>query len=301
LGEEEGMNTTGIDYHGKGIYIAQFYIDPDYVPTLGMHLLAGRNFNATISSDTVNSIIINEAMMNELGWTLKNSIGQPLNEYTNYGMAANPPVVIGIVKNFNYMGLQQKVQPQLFHQFASSSSQPYRFFIRLGPGDPSKTLAALQTAWKKVAPGYPFKYNFLDDNLDRFYKSEARLSNIIGWAGAISIFLACLGLFGLATLSAINRIKEIGIRKVLGASLSAIIGLLSKDFIKLVLIAFVIATPLAWYLMNKWLQDFAYRINIEWWVFGLTVIATTLIALVTVSFQAIKAAVANPVKSLRTE
>ena len=137
--------------------------------------------------------------------------------------------------------------------------------------------------------------------LDRFYKSEARWSNIVGWAGGISIFLACLGLLGLAALAVVNRTKEIGIRKVLGASLSAIISLLSKDFLKLVLIAFIIATPLAWYFMNKWLQDYAYRINISWWVFAVTGATIIIIALLTVSFQAIKAAIANPVKSLRTE
>ncbi|HKB43415.1 MAG TPA: FtsX-like permease family protein, partial [Chitinophagaceae bacterium] len=145
------------------------------------------------------------------------------------------------------------------------------------------------------------KYDFLDDNLNRFYKSESRWSNIVGWAGGISIFLACLGLFGLAALAAVNRTKEIGIRKVLGASLTGIVSLLSKDFLKLVVIALVIASPLAWYFMHKWLQDFAYRINIGWYVFIITGMMAVLIALITISFQAIKAAMANPVKSLRTE
>jgi len=134
-----------------------------------------------------------------------------------------------------------------------------------------------------------------------FYQSEARWSNIVGWAGGISIFLACLGLIGLAALAVVNRTKEIGIRKVLGASLSAIISLVSKDFLKLVLIAFLIATPLAWYFMNKWLQDYPYRINISWWVFAFTGASTIIIALIIVSFQAIKVAISNPVHSLRTE
>jgi putative ABC transport system permease protein len=262
-----------------------------------MQLLAGRNLVAAISSDTTSAVIINEALMNELGWTPENSIGQQLKGYGNFGV--KDPSVIGVIKDFNYADLHQQVEPQIFHEFASV--QPYHFFVRIAPGDPSKALAAIQTAWKKVAPEYPLKYNFLDEDLDRFYQSEARLSNIISWAGGISIFLACLGLLGLAALAAVNRTKEIGIRKVLGASASVIIGLLSKDFLKLVVIAFVIATPLAWYFMNKWLQDYAYRININWWVFAITGALIILIALITVSFQAIKAAIANPVKSLRTE
>jgi putative ABC transport system permease protein len=150
-------------------------------------------------------------------------------------------------------------------------------------------------------PDVSFKYEFLDESLNRFYKSEARWSKIVGWAGGISVFLACLGLFGLVALAAVNRTKEIGIRKILGSSVTGIIGLLSKEFMKLIILALAIASPIAWYFMHKWLQDFAYRIDISWWVFALAGVAALLIALFTVSLQAVKAAVANPVKSLRTE
>jgi putative ABC transport system permease protein len=187
----------------------------------------------------------------------------------------------------------------MFHQF--SDYTPYKFFVRIKPGDPSKALTVLNKTWSSLVVDLPFQYNFLDESLDNFYKSEIRWSRIIGWAGGISIFLACLGLFGLAALAAINRTKEIGIRKVLGASLTGIVSLLSKDFLKLVVIALAIASPLAWYFMHKWLQDFAYRINIGWYVFVITGMIAVLIALITISFQAIKAAIANPVKSLRTE
>ena len=271
---------TGFSYQGKSINLKQFYIDPDYISTLGMHLLAGRNFDRTIASDTINTVIINEATMNELGWTLENSIGRPLEGYGNYGVTN--PIVIGIVRDFNYEDLTQRVQPLLFYQFAKSRLNPYHFFVRIRPGDPSKALAAIQSVWKKIAPDYPLKYNFLDEDLNRFYKSEARLSNIIGWAGGIAIFLACLGLLGLAALAVVNRTKEIGIRKVLGASVSTIIGLISKDFVRLVIVAFVIATPITWWLMNKWLQDYAYRVNIEWWVFGISGAAIIFVALLTV-------------------
>ena len=187
----------------------------------------------------------------------------------------------------------------MFHQFPSYA--PYKYFVRIRAGNPSVALAEINKAWKTAVPDLPLKYDFLDDSVNRFYKSEARLSSIIGWAGGVSIFLACLGLLGLAALSAVNRTKEIGIRKVLGASVSNIIALLSKDFLRLVVVAFVIASPLAWYFMNKWLQDFAYRIHIGWVLFFIAGVSAVLIALITISFQAVKAAIANPVNNLRTE
>lgn len=299
LGDHQGMANAGFDYQGRSIFIAEFYIDPDYVPTLGMHLLAGRNFDPTIASDTVNNVIINEAAMHELGWTPENSIGRQLEGYENFGV--KNPTVIAIVGDFNFQDLTHQVEPLLFHRFATSGSSPFHFFARIGPGDPSKALAAIQSEWKKLVPDYPLKYNFLDEDLDRFYKSEARLSNIIGWAGGIAIFLACLGLLGLSALAVVNRTKEIGIRKVLGASVATIIGLLSKDFVRLVVLAFMVATPITWWLMSGWLREYAFRINIDWWVFGIAGVAIVFIALLTVCFQTTKAATANPVKSLRTE
>jgi putative ABC transport system permease protein len=152
-----------------------------------------------------------------------------------------------------------------------------------------------------VAPDAPFTYSFLDESLDNYYKSEKRWSAIIGWAGGISIFLACLGLFGLTALAAVNRVKEIGVRKVLGASTANIVGLLSRDFLRLIVFAFLIASPLAWYFMSKWLESFAYRITMHWTVFLITGLSVILIALLTISFQTVRAAIANPVKSLRNE
>jgi putative ABC transport system permease protein len=159
----------------------------------------------------------------------------------------------------------------------------------------------MQKAWSSVVADLPFNYSFLDESLDNFYKAERKWSNIIGWAGGISIFLACLGLFGLAALAAVNRTKEIGIRKVLGASVTNIVGLLSKDFLKLVALALFVATPIAWYFMHKWLQDFAYRISIGWWIFIAAGSLALILAFITIAFQAAKAGIANPVKSLRTE
>jgi putative ABC transport system permease protein len=295
LGASQGWSQSGFKYKGKDKEVVEYFVDPDYMHVLGLQLLAGRNFNPLLALDTVNSVIVNEAMVSDFGWTMQNAVGQRITGYSDN----LTPAVIGVVKNFNYFAFSKEIQPQMFHQF--SSYQPYKFFVRIKPGGSSKALTILQTSWKKIAPDYPLKYGFLDENLNRFYQSETRWSNIVGWAGGISIFLACLGLLGLAALAVVNRTKEIGIRKVLGASISAIIGLISKDFLKLVVIAFTIAAPLAWYFMNKWLQDYPYRINIQWSVFVITGIATITIALLTVSFQSIKAAIANPVKSLRTE
>ena len=295
LGEGEGWSMSGFKYNNKDRLVYEFHIDHDYLNVLGMQLLAGRNFDPAISSDTTNAVIVNQKLVQEFGWTLQNAVGQKLKGYNDTGA----PVVIGVVKDFNFLAFNNEIKPQLFQEF--SSYNPFRFFVKLQPGNPEPAINRIETAWKKIVPDYPFKYSFLDENLDRFYKSEARLSGIVGWAGGISIFLACLGLFGLAALSVVNRTKEIGIRKVLGASVQSIMTLISKDFIRIVIIALIIAIPLAWYLMSKWLQDYPYRIRIDGWVFILSGVATVLIALVTVGIQSLKAGIVNPVKSIMNE
>jgi putative ABC transport system permease protein len=295
LGEGMGWSRSGFDYNGKSKQVFEYYVDNNYLNVLGMKIIAGRDFNPAIASDSVTSVIINVAMMNDFGWNMQNVIGQKLTGYSEQKI----PVVIGVVKDFNYLSLKEKIEPQMFHQF--SDYAPFKFFIRLKPGNPEQAIAATQKVWAGLVPQIPFKYSFLDDDIARFYKEEQKINSIIGLAGGISIFLACLGLFGLAALAAINRTKEIGIRKVLGANISQIVKLLSKDFIKLTAIAIIIASPLAWYFMQKWLQDFAYRINIGWTVFLFAGCFAVGIALITISFQAIKAALANPVKSLRSE
>lgn len=295
LGEGTGWSRSGFEYNGHHKDVFEYFIDHEYIPLIGMKIISGRNFDPKIPDDTVTSVIVNEAMVKDMGWTIENAVGQQIKGY----MEAKTPVVIGVVKNFNYRPFKEEVKPQMFHQFADYA--PYKFFVKVKPGNPAPALGAMQKAWTAVVADLPFKYSFLDESLDNFYKSERKWSGIIGWAGGISVFLACLGLFGLAALAAINRTKEIGIRKVLGASLPGIVKLLSKDFLKLIVFAMIIAAPLAWYFMNKWLQDFAYRISIGWWVFIAAGSLAIIIAFVTIGFQAIKAAMANPVKSLRTE
>ena len=187
----------------------------------------------------------------------------------------------------------------VLHLFGGFPRENY--FVRLRPGYPQVALQNLQNAWAATEPRLPFRYQFLDESLGTFYKSEQRWSQVVGLAGGLAIFLAGLGLFGLAALAAVNRTKEIGIRKVLGASVAGITGLLAKDFLKLVLIAIAIASPVAYYFMQKWLSDFAYRIDIQWWMFAGAGAVAVAVAVLTVGFQSVKAALANPVKSLRSE
>ncbi|HEX5651858.1 MAG TPA: ABC transporter permease, partial [Chitinophagaceae bacterium] len=299
LGEGTGWSRSGFEYNGVHKDVYEYYIDNNYLNVLGIPLLAGRNFDPRIAADTQNSVIVNETMVKNFGWTIDNAVGQLLKGYVEGDPPGKTPVVIGVVKDFHFRPFKEEIKPQLFHQYADYS--PFKFFVKVNPGNPAPVLAALQKAWTGVVPDLPFKYSFLDDKLNAFYKAELRWSSIIGWAAGISIFLACLGLFGLAALAAVNRTKEIGIRKVLGASLPGLVALLSKDFLKLVILALLIASPLAWYFMNQWLQDFAYRISIGWWIFIAAGLLALVIAFVTIGFQAIKAGVANPVRSLRTE
>jgi putative ABC transport system permease protein len=295
LGEGQGQIGGQFTFGEKKFGSIEYPVDHDYLKLMGMKLIAGRNFDLSIPTDTVGSVIINQTLAEtNLGLSPEKAVGQQLK-----GRRDKIVTVIGVITDFNFEPLTRAVRAQLFTM--PSDFTPRKFFVRIQAGDPSEALSKLQSAWKSIVPDYPFEYSFLDENLNRFYKSEEKWSDIVGWAGGISIFLACLGLFGLAALAAVNRTKEIGIRKVLGASVLVIVRLLSKDFLKLVIIALIIASPIAWYFMDKWLQDYAYRIDIGWWIFAVTGIVALLIAFATIGFQAIKAAVANPVESLRTE
>ena len=204
-----------------------------------------------------------------------------------------------MVKDFHFEDLHLPITP---YGYGLSSDQKFNYMVvHAKPGDVAPLLKTLNTTWHNLNPNEPFEYSFLDKDFQKNYDAENKLSAIVGYFTIIAILISCLGLFGLATFSAEQRIKEIGVRKVLGASVTSILTLLSKDFIKLVGISIVIASPIAWYVMNKWLQEFAYRIHISWMVFAITTIIALLIALLTISFQAIKAAIANPVESLRSE
>jgi len=281
-------------YSDLGLSAAVNIIDPDYIKVLGMHLIAGRNFEQIAAGDTLKRVIINETMMHAFGWTVQNAVGQIIKHFQ--GSNAH---VIGVVQNFYYRPLSEGIKNQLFETTADKGFT--HFYVRINAGNPAATLSVIKNAWDNAAPGVPIRYSFLDEDINNYYRAEEKWSGIVGWAGGISIFLACLGLLGLAALAAINRTKEIGVRKILGASVLNITNLLLKDFLKLILISFVIASPLAWYFMHKWLQDYTNRINISWTVFLFAGVFAVTIALITIGFQAIKTAVANPVKSLRSE
>jgi putative ABC transport system permease protein len=278
----------------NGISMQNWTIDYDYLQTMGMELIRGRNFSKEYGTDSL-AIIINEKTAAVLGYD--DPVGKRIYQQADPG---EPPVIytiIGVVKNFNYETLKQSIGPLAF--FLGKSTGLASFKVK-ADNIPSM-IESIETKWKALAAGMPFSYRFLDDSFSEMYRSEQRAGKIALTFSVLGILIACLGLFGLSAFVAEQRVKEIGIRKVLGASVGGLVGLLSKDFVKLVLIAFVIAAPLAWYFMNGWLQDFEYRIKLNWTIFFAAGMATLLIAVITISLQAIKAAVANPVKNLRTE
>ncbi len=278
----------------NGFDMQNWRIDYDYIKTLGMQIIKGRNFSRDFGGDST-ATIINETTAKILGYA--DPIGKKIYTSTDAQGHMASYTIIGVVKNFNFESLHQDVGPLCFLLGGGFGSGVFK----VNTSNIQNLITQIQNKWKALAPGLPFSYRFLNESFDEMYRAEQRVGKIALIFSVLAIFIACLGLFGLATFIAEQRTKEIGIRKVLGASVQGIIQMLSKDFMKLVAIAFIIAAPLAWWAMNIWLQDFAYRINIEWWFFALAGLGALAIALVTISFQAIKAATANPVKSLRTE
>jgi putative ABC transport system permease protein len=272
-----------------------WYIDYDYINTLGMEIIQGRNFSRDFRTDS-NSVIINESTAKVLGYT--NPVGQKLYA-PNEQNPAQPDVfnIIGVVKNFHFESLRQNISPLCFVLGESR----WLANFKVNSSDIQSLVKQVESKWKSIAPSLPFSYRFLDESFDNMYRAEQRVGKIALSFAVLTILIACLGLFGLATYMAEQRTKEIGVRKVLGATVSNIVNMLSKDFLKLVILSAVFAVPLGWWIMNKWLEDFAYRIDIAWWVFVIAIGVAVVIALFTVSYQAIKAAVENPVKSLRTE
>ena len=277
-------------------------VDASFIETMQIPIIQGRSFQPANAADTNNSIIVNEAFVKQYG--IKDPVGKKFGKYSQQ--------IIGVMKDFNYESLHTKIEPLVlslqFDTIARQSNsvsfavspQP-RISVRMKAGNLQDNIAILKKAWQAVAPNQDFEYQFLDEKLAGAYTQEQKSATVVKIASALSIFIACMGLFGLATLTVTRRTKEIGIRKVLGANAIELVRLLSTDFVSLVVIAALIAFPVAWWAMQSWLADFAYRTTIEWWVFLVAGIASVTIALITISFQAIKAAMANPVKSLRTE
>jgi putative ABC transport system permease protein len=256
--------------------------------------IKGRNFSSAYGSDS-SAVIINEATAKTIGYD--DPIGKKVYSSDGAGNNSVEYTIIGVVKNFNYESLRQNIGPLCFRLGYNKWAAAFK----VSTTDIKGLLANIESKWKTMATGLPFSYQFLDEAFDNMYRAEQRVGTVALAFAVLAILIACLGLFGLATYMAEQRTKEIGVRKVLGASVPDIVTMISKDFAKLVLIAAIIAFPVAWFAMDKWLQDFAYRVNIGWWVFLVAGVIALFIALITVGIQAVKAAIANPVKSLRTE
>ncbi len=267
--------------------------DENFLNTFQVQLTAGRNFSALFTTDKDEAFIINETAVKNFGWqTPQQAIGKQI----DWGLGKKGKV-IGVVKDFNFSSLHSTIKPAIVMMY------PYYDLVavRIKPQNVTQTITQLKKAWDQTAKNSPFTYSFLDEDFANLYKSEHNMQSVLSLFTVLSIFISCLGLFGLAAYTAERRTKEIGIRKALGASIGGLTGLLAKEFLLLVSVSCIIAFPVAWWLMNNWLKEYAYRTTIQWWMFGLAGLAALLIALITVSFQSIKVAIANPVKSLRTE
>ncbi len=281
---------------GKGSFAIEVNsVDYDYMDHFEVKLVAGRNFSEEFTSDFPNAMIINEKMVKNLGFkNAQDAIGK------SYNISLNDfkPEIIGVVKDFNSSSLHNEITAQVF---MSNPGWFKEFIVKANAANISTTISKLSGIWTKFFPQYPFEYSFLDASIDKMYQSEERYSQVISTFSIVALFIACLGLLGLASFVAEQRKKEIGIRKVHGASIKSIVQNVAGEFAILVIISNLIAWPLAYYFMNKWLQDFAYRIDLSWWIFFVSGVITLVIAVLAVGYQSVKAAVANPVESLKNE
>lgn len=291
-------STNDFKYAGNSYRLNSVKVSVDYFRTMNIKLVQGRFFENNHPEDLDNTAIINESAFKQLG--VANAAG---NSITFPYCDTLPYTIVGVVKDFNIQGMESHVVPTIYS--ISNAHCGYRsggaILVKIKTGNVQQTLAGITAAWKKIEPDFPIRYSFLDQDFQKLFAEYIRLGKVVLFFSVISILIAVTGLFALTSFLAQQRVKEIGVRKVLGASVSGITALLSKDFIKLVIVAIVIAMPIAWWALSKWLNDFAYRINLDWWMFAMAGVITVVITLITVCVQAIKAAMANPVESLRTE
>jgi putative ABC transport system permease protein len=296
-----GDGITAVDEKGKhDISLNAMPVDLDFIKTMKMELVAGRDFRQSDFAimDTSNNsanfhlpYIINETLAKKIGWTPQQSVGRTIENRTT-----GP--VVGVVRDFNFRSLHDPIGPLVIFLGRDFSRT---FMMRINGNNMQNTLGHLEMVWKQRVPDRPFNYHFLDDNYNKLYFDEQRTSLLFSVAAGVAILLACLGLFGLTAFTTVQRTKEIGIRRVLGANISSITFLIAKNFLQLIATAILIAIPLAWWAGNKWLQNFAFRTPVQVYVFILTALVTVLIALCTVGYHSIKIAITNPVKSLRSE
>jgi putative ABC transport system permease protein len=282
----------------NAIIIGNWGVDYDYVSTLELEVIAGRGFDKQFKTDS-SSLILNESTIDLLGISPQEAIGMRMTTDFRRPDKENAyfMTVVGVVKNFHYESMRNNIDALSLSLGKSAN----KMMVKLNPNDFAASIDEIEEAWKVAAPNQLFDYYFMDDSFNQTYEAEQRLGKIFITFTSVSLFIACLGLFGLAAFNAEKRSKEIGIRKVLGASVGQITLRLSADFMKLVGISILLSIPLAWYAMNQWLQDFSYRVELSWWVFALAAILAIVISVLTVSQQSIRAALSNPVKSLKTE
>jgi putative ABC transport system permease protein len=286
-----GSRRLGADNKGA-VTLYNLGVDYNFIPLFGLEMKAGRNFSKEYKTD-MKGILLNENAARLLGFE---DITKAVNE--NIVSAGDTVKVLGIVANYHHQGLQKLIDPMIFRLRPNSRDA---YSVKITTGNIKATVSAIEKTWNKHFQADPFNYFFLDELFDQQYKADKQFGEVFGLFAFLAILIACFGLLGLSAFNVLQRTKEIGIRKVLGASVQNLLYILSKDFLRLVLISFVLAIPFTWWIMYNWLQDYAYRINIQWWVFALAGIVAFIIAIATISFQAIKASIANPVKSLRTE
>ncbi len=297
------LNTNGFRFEKNGEISPssqlanKLYVDEDFLKTTDIQLLQGRNFSKDISTDKDDAVIVNETLMKTLGYT--NAIGKKM-QYPAPDNTISNRTIVGVVKDFHAYSLQHKIEPMVM-MMPPNDKEKDNLYIKLAKGKTAQAIAYLKNTYAKFDNNNTADFHFLDENFAKQYAAEQKQEQLSLSFTVLAFIIACVGLLGLVIFATAQRTKEIGIRKVLGASVTSVTIMLSKDFAKLVFIAALIAVPVSWFIMNKWLQDFAYRINIEWWMFFLTGGTAILIALITVSIKAIKAAIANPVKSLRAE
>jgi putative ABC transport system permease protein len=289
-------NPGNVNGGSTNIDLSSFMVDDAFIPTLKLKMVSGRAFSKDFTDSA--SVILNETAVKQIGW--KNPIGKTIIYPGNNDQKFT---VIGVIKDFNTESFHSDISPfALFYTTSKTYRIKYSYItVRIKPGNYAETLISIQTKWKEIAPNLPFDYKFMDAEFDALYRSDQTMGKVFTVFTALSLVVACLGLLGLAMFTAERRMKEIGIRKVLGASVQNVVTMLSTDFLKLIIVASVIAFPIAWYAMNKWLQDFAFRTDVSWWVFALASGIIMAIALITISFQSLKAGLTNPVDSLRSE
>ena len=294
LGNDRTYIASPVRFQIKQVMSHYFVIDYDFLETIGLEIVEGRDFAREFTSDPKESVIVNDTLVHEMGWD--SAIGKKIKTFMG---RKDPLTVVGVVKDFHFESLHNQIKPAIF--YIEPRWQQEFIYVKISPDNIPVSLGVLGDTWKKNSPNFPFMYSFLDEEFHKLYRTEERWQQIIRNTSIIAIVISCLGLFGLSALAIARRTKEIGIRKVLGASVSGLTRMVSMDFLKLVIFANIIAWPMAYYAMSRWLRSFAFRIDIKFGVFLLTAVITAAIALLTVGFQAAKAALANPVESLRYE